>query len=296
MKKRTNFDRKFPLFVKYIQDPDMQANMADNADLIRKYNAYSETIGVYLSELDKRFDVYTIKNIIVESIIKLPDSIMTSLITSYLNSSEEAKSNADFITYYNKASNMGMDSLGYVEQYGIVANRSFKDIPEKAIDAKYESVRSGAEQFNGKGLDEIYYNLPYPARKFVISLIEAKILEDFDIIFEKFSFTFETLITVLMARGIDADILNKKSKDNLGQDYVMILVCLLLDNDETFGAIGNIKKLLANEKYDLLKDIINENLLVALSKVNYEEIETLENEEVLELLKKRELVLTKQEN
>lgn len=296
MKKKSNFDKKFPLFVKYIQDPDMQTNMVDNADLLRKYDAYSETIGVYLNELDKRFDVNTIRNIIIESIIKLPDSIMASLITSYLNSNEEAKSNPDFITYYNKASNMGMDSLGYVEKFGIVANRSFRDIPEKAIDARYEAVRSGAEQFNGTGLDEIYSNLTYPARKFVISLIEAKILEDFDIIFEKFSFTFETLITILMARGIDADILNKNSKDNLGQDYIMILVCLLIDNDEALGSIGNIKKLIANERYDLLKDIINANLLVSLARVGYEEIENKENNEVLEILKRKELVLAKQEN
>ena len=107
MKKKNSFDKKFPLFVKYFSDVTMQNNMTDNADLLRKYDAYSESIEFFLKELDKRFDIDTIKRIIIEAIIKLPDSIMASLITSYLNSSEEAKSNPDFIAYYNKTSNMG---------------------------------------------------------------------------------------------------------------------------------------------------------------------------------------------
>ena len=94
MKKKNSFDKKFPLFVKYFTDATIQNNMTDNADLLRKYNAYSESIEFFLKELDKRFDIDTIKRIIVEAIIKLPDSIMVSLITSYLNSSEEPPAGA----------------------------------------------------------------------------------------------------------------------------------------------------------------------------------------------------------
>lgn len=133
MKKKNSFDKKFPLFVKYFTDATIQNNMTDNADLLRKYNAYSESIEFFLKELDKRFDIDTIKRIIVEAIIKLPDSIMVSLITSYLNSSEEAKLNPDFIAYYNKTSNMGKASVEYIERYGLITDRSFKDIPKKQL-------------------------------------------------------------------------------------------------------------------------------------------------------------------
>lgn len=296
MKKRTNFDKKFPLFVKYIQDPLMQSNMVDNADLLRKYDAYSETIEVFLKELDKRFDVYTVRNIIVEAIIKLPDSIMVSLITAYLNSNEEAKSNSEFITYYNRTSNMGMDSLNYIEKNGLITNRTFKDIPFKAIDLKYESVRSGAEQFNGVGLNEIYGTLSYDERKFIISLIEAKIVESFDELFEKFQFSFKSLISILMLRGIDAGILNQQALKGLGSDHLLILVCLLLDNDDSLPAIANIKELLRLGRFELLKLIINDNLLPLLARVDVSEFADKEDDLVIEELKKKELVLEKAEN
>lgn len=296
MKKRTNFDKKFPLFVKYIQDPLMQSNMVDNADLLRKYDAYSETIEVFLKELDKRFDVYTVRNIIVEAIIKLPDSIMVSLITAYLNSNEEAKSNSEFITYYNRTSNMGMDCLDYIEKNGLITNRTFKDIPFKAIDLKYESVRSGAEQFNGVGLSEIYDTLSYDERKFIISLIEAKIVESFDDLFEKFQFSFKSLISILMLRGIDAGILNQQALNGLGSDHLLILVCLLLDNDDALPAIANIKELLRLGRFELLKLIINDNLLPLLARVDVSEFADKEDDLVIEELKKKELVLEKTEN
>lgn len=296
MKKKNSFDKKFPLFVKYFTDATIQNNMTDNADLLRKYNAYSESIEFFLKELDKRFDIDTIKRIIVEAIIKLPDSIMVSLITSYLNSSEEAKLNPDFIAYYNKTSNMGKASVAYIERYGLITDRSFKDITKKAVDAHYADVRSGAEQFNGVGLDEIYDTLTYPERKFIISLIEAKIVEDFDVLFEKFNFSFKSLITVLMARGIDAGILNKAVLNGLGEEYLLILVCLFLDNDEAIGAIANMKSLFAIERYELVKLIINENLLVAFANADVNSFADKEDNQIIEELKKKELVLTKQEN
>ncbi len=296
MKRRTNFDKKFPLFVKYIQDLSMQSNMADNADLVRKYDVYSETIEFFLKELDKRFDIYTVKNIIVEAIIKLPDSMMISLITSYLNSGEEAKSNAEFITYYNRTSNLGLASLEYIEKNGLITNRTFKDIPEKAIDQRYESIRSGAEQFNGVGLSEIYNTLSYDERKFIISLIEAKIVESFDELFERFQFSFKSLISALMSRGIDAGILNQKSFNGLGKDHLLILVCLLFDNDDALPAIPNIKELLGLEKWELLKMIINESLLPLLARVNIAELADKEDSLIIEELKKKELVLEKTEN
>lgn len=296
MKKKNNFDKKFPLFVKYFEDQSVQNNMLDNADLIRKYNTYSETIEFFLKELDNRFDVYTVRNMIVEAIIKMPDNVMISLITSYLNSSEEAKLNADFISYYNKTSNMGFDCLKYIEKNGLITNRSYKDIPEKAIDAEFESVRSGAEQFNGVGISDIYPALNISEKSYVISLIKSKIFDEFDDLFERFNFSLKSLITVLMSRGIDSDILNKKVYDEFSKEYLLVLICLFIDSDEALGSVSNVKKLLLNGKYDLLKQIIDENLLVSLAKIDLDSLMDMGDEAIVEELKKKELVLEKIEN
>lgn len=296
MKKRNNFDKKFPLFLKYFQDPVVQMNMVENADLVRKYDTYSETIDFFLKELDKRFDVYVVRNMIVEAIVKLPDNIMMSLITSYLNSSEEAKSNPDFISYYNKTSNMGISSLEYIEKNGLITNRNYKDIPEKALDAKFEDLRSGAEQFNGVGISDIYYTLTIPEKRYVISLIEAKILDQFDVLFDRFNFGFKSLLSVLMRKGIDADILNKNIYDALSKEYVLVLVCLILDNDEAVLAVPNLKKLFAHSRYDLVKSIIDANLFIPLARISLDNLEETTDEKIIEELKRKELVLEKVEN
>ncbi len=296
MKKKNNFEKKFPLFVKYFNDPIVEANMAENTDLVRKYDAYSETIEFFLKELDKRFDTYTIRNLIIEAVVKLPDNIMMSLITSYLNSSEDAKSNVDFISYYNKTSNLGLESLEYIEKYGLITNRSYKDIPELAIDAKFESLKSGAEQFNGVGLSEIYYSLTMPEKRYVLSLIQAKIFEYFDVLFDKFNFSFKSLLSLLMKRDIDASILNRKSFEGLGEEYLLLLVCLIIDSDDIVVSLPNIKTLLEHERYDLIGKILDFNLLIPLSKVSLDNIDELTDEEIINEIKRRELVLEKVEN
>lgn len=296
MKKKNNFEKKFPLFAKYITDANMQINMAENADLVRKYNACSESIEVFLKELDRRFDVEMIKRVIVEAIIKMPDSMMSSLITSYLNSSEEAKSNSEFLYYYNQVSSMGIASVQYVEKNGLITNRGFRDIPEKAIDAMFKDLRSGAEHFKGEELDEVYRELSYQEKQFVVSLLRGKIVDEFDTLFEKLNFSFKVLIKTFMSLGIDSIILNKDVVAGLSADYLLALVCLIIENGGVATSLVNTKKLLIAERYELIKLVINENLLSSLEVMDYQDLDGKSDEEVMENLRKKELVLAKQEN
>ena len=142
---KNDFDKKYPLFAKYEFPANFKENALGNNDLARKYNQYNQSIATYLFELDKRFDIETIRNIIIETIFKNPDEIMMSVITSYLNSTEEVKSNSDYVKFYNKTSNFGVDSIEYMQQNGIVLDRSYKNIPALAIDSKYESIKTGTE-------------------------------------------------------------------------------------------------------------------------------------------------------
>ena len=290
------FDKKYPLFSKYFKFPEVRANMLENTELERKYKEYNEIITSFIEELDKRFDVNTVKDLIIEAIIKLPENMLVSLITSYLNSNEVAKNNADFIVYYKKTSNLGSEAVLYIENNGLITNRTYKDIPAKAVDLKYKTIKTGEESFKGIKLDLIYDTLIYSQKRFVVSLIESGILEKFDEMFARTDFNFITIINFLMNYHIDANILNSEVYENIGAYYLMLLVCLIIDNEDTIGAVEPIKKICENRRFLLLKDIIANNLLLALSNISYEDIEEKTYEEAIEILKSKELVLKKKEN
>lgn len=295
MKKKMTFDKKYPLFAKYITDSEVQYNMMENADLFRKYEAYSESIALFLFELDKRFDVETIKGIIVEAIIKLPDEIMISLITSYLNSDEAAKGNPEFIAFYNKTSNLGIASVNYIEKNGLVTNRSYKDIPNVALDALYNDKRTGYEMFKDVPLDDVYDTLSYTERKLVVDLICNNSFSLLDEIFAKLNINLPVLIKILVNKNFDIEILNEKTVREINPYFVMILFCLIMDNEETFASIENIKNLCRDKRFELIRKVITENKLVVLGQIEYESISNLTDDEVIDLLEKKELVLAKTE-
>ena len=69
-----------------------------------------------------------------------------------------------------------------------------------------------------------------------------------------------------------------------------------MDNDEAISSIANMKNLFSMERYELVKLIINENLLVAFANADVNSFADKEDNQIIEELKKKELVLTKQEN
>ncbi|MCH5167694.1 MAG: hypothetical protein J1F35_07410 [Erysipelotrichales bacterium] len=290
MKKET-FQKKYPLFHPYFPKVDVRVNMAGNEELYRKYQAYNELIASFIKEIDCRFDNETIKNIIIEGIVKLPDEMMVSLITAYLNSSEVSKNNANFIAFYNKTSNLGIESVKYMETNGIITNRSYIDIPNKVVDAKYAELKTGEESFKGEKLVDIYETLIYPKRKLVVSLLESGIFDKFDEIFAELNYGLTAILDILFIYQIDARILSDKVYRVLGAQYVMLLVCLIVDNDAAIGAVEQVKKICVKGKFELLRQIILDNLLLPLSTVNYDDLADKETNEVIEILKKQELVL-----
>lgn len=296
MKRKETFAKKYPLFSVYFPEISIRTNMVDNEDLSRKYKAHEEIIEIFIHELSTHFDFDVIKKIIIEGIVKAPDDLMVSLITAYLNSSEETKKNPDFIAFYGKISNFGVEATKYIEKHGIITNRDYKNIPDKIIDERYNKIKSGYEEFKGVKVDQIYKTLTYAERRLIIDLIESNILLYFDEIFESLNISLPVLLDLLINYKVDGDILNQEVYRNLGAHYLMILVCLLLDNEDTIGSVDSLKRVCIERRYALLKEIIDNNLLLALSHVNYEELQDKEINEVIEILRKKELVLKKEEN
>lgn len=285
---KNDFDKKYPLFAKYEFPANFKENALGNNDLARKYNQYNQSIATYLFELDKRFDIETIRNIIIETIFKNPDEIMMSVITSYLNSTEEVKSNSDYVKFYNKTSNFGVDSIEYMQQNGIVLDRSYKNIPALAIDSKYESIKTGTESFKGEVLDSVYDELTYPQRRFAISLIEKNSYGLLDILFNRFNFTTKILFKVLMSKGINEELLNNDLIKELDSYSLMILFCFMIEIEHPIRIVNNVIYIVKNERYQLLKEIIERNVL---ENLNYALIEELSksDEEVLSLLETKNI-------
>ena len=184
MKKKSSFEKKYPLFSKYFTDIIIQTNMVENADLSRKYITHNEIIRIFVMELASHFDVETIKEMIIESIVKLPDEMLLSLIKSYLASSENVKSNREFIKYFNKTSNFGRESLDYIIENGLITTRKYREIPNLAIDYHYAKIKTGEEEFKGDNLEDVYTYLTYPQRSYVIGLIENKSFQYLNEIFD----------------------------------------------------------------------------------------------------------------
>lgn len=294
MKKKNSFEKRYPLFSKYITEEIVQNNMLDNIDLSRKYKTYNEIIKMFVGELEKHFDVETIRDMIIESIIKLPDEMLVSLMKAYLASDEDAKSNIEFIKYFNKTSNFGRESLDYIVSNGLITNRKYRDIPNLAIDYHYNKIKNGNESFKGVPLEMAYNYLTYPQRSFIISLMESGAISFLDEIFASFNFNIINLIKILMDNGIDKDILNKENIEAITTYSMMLLVCLIMEMNEPLKSVQVLKKILESKRYDLIQQIIVNNYVSILANVNYEEITSMTDEEIIKLLNQKELVYKKQ--
>lgn len=287
---KSDFDKKYPLFAKYDFSEDVKRNAVDNVDLARKYDQYNESIATYVYELDKRFDKDTIKKIIIETILKNPDEIMMSIITSYLNSSEEVKSNELFVSFYNKTSNFGPDSIEYMQENGIVLDRSYKNIPNLAIDFKYDSLKKGTESFKDELLDSIYDKLTYPQRRYVLSLIENNSYGLLDVLFNRFSFNTIRLIKTLMSKGISDELINNEVISELDAYSLMFMFCYMIEMEDANQLVCNIISLVRDKRYSLLKNIIMNNLFDNLACASLKEL-TNDDATLLNILKNKVITL-----
>lgn len=293
---KNTFEKKYPLFNKYVLDENIRNNMLQNEDLYRKYNVYSSTISTFIHELDKRFDVETINRIIIEAILKTPDEIMVSLITSYLNSDECTKSNSDFILFYNRTSSFGKDSIKYLEENGIIANRSYKDVPYIAIDARFKELHNENMYFKGEEIGEVFNKLDYKEKKYLNTLLEMNAFKDLEPIFERMDFNLKTLLSFLTKKNIDPIIFKNEVLESLGHYNTMIGILTLLENEDNVRILNNIRFIIQKERYELLKNIIIYGKILELDVLDINIIDSLEDYEIMDLFNTYSYTLKKVED
>lgn len=284
MRKKSAFEKKYPQFVKYITDEQTQINMLNNNDLYQRCENNSESIAFLLLELDRHFDMETIKSILFETVFKYPDKLLKTFISAYLNSDEATKSNAAVVSFFNKTIHLGTECLEYIEKCGIIANRKYKDLPIIVINYQYKKVKTGNEKFKEEMLDNLFESLSYEAKKLVVKLLENKSFEILDMIFKDFEYTLDTILEILISKGIDEKIINKKLFKNLNQKQMMILVCMLIDSDMNLLIIDHLNRLILNNRINLIITLIDKNLMGQLYRLTHEEIITKTDDEIIKEL------------
>ena len=140
MIRSNSFEKKYSILVPFIVDTNIRNNMLNNKDLLNKYERNNSLIKAFVTELSNRFDNETVRKIIIDTIFKLPEELLVSFITAYLNSDEVTKSNSNCLSFYNKTLVYGKEVVKYIEENGIVSNRDYKNLPKVIIDKKFNDI------------------------------------------------------------------------------------------------------------------------------------------------------------
>jgi hypothetical protein len=280
------FDARFPLLSSIIIDEQTRKSLNSNKYLIRKYQCHEEIIAVFIKEINNRFDKETIYEYVNEVVIRYPDELMVSFITAYLNSSEHIKSDIDVINYYKKTLKQGNETIHYVERHGIINSFELKEIPENIIEERYKSLKTGLESYKGIELNTLYTGLNIDEKEYVNKILEKKSFSLLEVLFNDNKSSFKTLINILMKSKIDTDILNTEVINSMQSiKHFLYLTYMLYELEDPSVAVNNIKKIISGNKYDLLIELINEDLISSLNQITIEDINVIEKDDLIKYLK-----------
>ncbi len=277
------FEIEYSLLDKYITNPTKRANMLSNVELKRIYNSNKTAIKFFILELEKHFDVETIQSLIDATILRMPENVLVSFMTAYLNSSEVAKSNTDILSFYNKIQYFGPEAVKYVEFNGIITNRSYTELPVKIIEDKYQQVKTGSESYNGEMLDDIYSELSDQEKIFVYNLVEAKSFYLLERLFQGHNYSLKTVLHLLTANKIDHHIISEEVYDKLGFN-LFVLVLLIIDSEYCDIVTQNVKYLISENRFTLLTKLIQEGLIKDIDKLSVTHIKELNDRQIYDAL------------
>lgn len=301
--KTETFETKYPLFVDIFSEPFIRQNMMNNEDLVRKYNANNAIIKTFIYELRKRFDIETVRKIVEDTILKFPDNLLITFVTSYLNSDEATKSNSDVVSYFKKTMNLPKNSeecINYITENGIVASRKYKDLPNIVIDDKYKELRSDTyTYYEGKKnvkLDDVYYDLTYPERELVIDLLEKGSFDLLDPIFERFDYSLRTVLSILTIKGIDSKIINHEVVESLTPYFTMLMILFIIETEKHVNVINNLVELINTSRWEMIKYLICYSLIDSLGDLSVIEVSSLNDEELKSKFTIEEIKLGKKED
>ena len=89
-----------------------------------------------------------------------------------------------------------------------------------------------------------------------------------------------------MVAGIDSSILNTNVINNMNSTkHFMYLTYMLFDTENKYQAIKNIKTIIKGNRYKLLIELINNDLIKQLSEIEIEDINIVNDEDLIRYLK-----------
>lgn len=295
MKKVSDFEKKYPLFVPYVINEATRENMLTNEDLLRKYNEHLDDIQSFVVEIASRFDVETVFSLLQATVFKMPDEILLSFIKAYLKSNEAAKNNQDVIKFYNNILHLGEDSIHYIENHGIITNRTWRDIPEMVVDEEYNNYKKDNEVFKEEVLSQVYGELNLKEKRLVVGLLKKDAFELVSSLFASVDITLKHLISLLAAKGIDEDILNASVSAGIGEYNLLLLVFALFGSEYADTMVVNVRYLIQSERFELLRVLTSNNSLTSLNEYNVDMIRAMSDKQFIDEISKKGYNLIKKD-
>lgn len=246
---RKPFDIMYPSLALYIKDKDEQESIRNNQDFQDKYNSNAFMINTFINDIANYYKLYEVHDMIFKYIINQDKDKMVNMLMNYLNSSVYEREARDFFIFYDKV-------------YGLEDKSEEQIKDEEEIDFNYNALKTGTEMFDGQLLDKLYFDLDYPERSFVVSIVSHrngwKVFKEF---FEdRYGINFKALVKLLNGKLIDGTIINETVKSSLGYDSFEELIFTLMSN-HNIEITKHIKTLIKKERLDLIEDMIYNELI-----------------------------------
>lgn len=261
--KTNSFDKLFPELVPYIKTDDEKERLVNDKEFIEKYQRNINIISTFLYEVNKYHKNVEVKKIIKKYIISMDEIKLVDVVLLYLGLSDEDKQEKKFFILYDKKYNIEDKTVEELNK-------------EHDIDRKYNNIKTGRETFHKLTLDSLYNTCGYPERELLNTILSNRGGWDtFRFLFEeRYHANFRQLLQLLNKALIDGEIINEEVRFNLGDNRFEELIFTLLSNTNLEVA-KHVKTLTKNRRYDLLINMINENLLgdvVFINTINQEDL------------------------
>lgn len=296
MIRSNTFEKKYTLLAPFIKDTSVRNNMLANRDLYDKYLKNHSLIKAYLIELKNRFDDETINNLIIETVFKLPEELLKSFITSYLNSNEVTKNNPNALVYYKKSLVYGTESVKFIEQNGIITNREYKNLPKIIVDKRFNDlITKKIYKYNDQNVI-LYENSLTPQEKsLLITFLETDNLFVLDQVFRDYM-DLKKLLAYLNVTNINTNILNKENLELFGSRNLLFITMInfsLLGDNNLKENIDTLKLVLDKRRIDLVNVLVENNLLPFSYILNNDSIDTISTEEMINQIMSKRYILEK---
>ncbi len=295
MKKKSSFEKKYPLLVPYIENEIIRENMCYNPGLEKKYNHTSSLLETFILSLNQNFLEEEVSELIQETFLKFTEEELISFIKAYLHSSFEVQKNKDSLLYFRKTLKLGGEAIAYIEEKGIILGRKYMEIPTLIANNEYIKYAIGDETYKEKELKTIFFTLPLEQKQFLLPFVKTHETDLLTLVFSTFEDPLTNLLEFLIKKNVTHYILNRKCFHALEEPLFMRFVFLLL-KQETTELERMAYSFVEKERFSLISYLIQNGLFERVTEVYDEELDTLEDSKVIELLTKREKNLKKTEN